>query len=373
MDKNSRLVIGLNTKYANDASGHRTSAIFDYLENTQTHLYVLEQHEGENRPNTHFSRLGYMYKKAKSNNLLRLLLEIILAFEFILTNRQLIRNTEWIWISSPPYIFSLIILTYLKRKKKKVLFDIKDIYPEVFEMTGLIKKNNFIYKYLLKFTHKQLTDVTVVGATAGIVKYYKQCLKSPRIFTLLNGSDIKASDVDKVDDVPFTVIFHGRLGKLQNVEMMKNLMLDLPYVTFLILSDDILFLQELRPLNVREIGTKSGSQLVRLIQQAHLGLCLRDDSELTKISNPVKIFDYIACGTPVVSSPYTEIEHHLGGSGLLKTFEYNKTEEIKNFIERLSSDINYYFEVFPNAGKINRTFQREKIVNDFFIQNNDVF
>ena len=86
----------------------------------------------------------------------------------------------------------------------------------------------------------------------------------------------------------------------------------------------------------------------------------------------MKIFDYIACGTPVVSSPYTEIEHHLGGSGLLKSFEYNKIKEIKNFIERLSSDIKFYLEAFPNAGKVNRTFQRERIVKEFFTQNNDL-
>ncbi len=373
MKSKYRLIIGLNTKEANDASGKRTSAIWHHFQNNSCHLYVIEKHNKTINNNIHYSKIGYLYRSSKSNIVLRALLEIILAFEFIILNRKLIKASNWIWISSPPYIFSLIILFFLNGRNKEIVFDIKDLYPEVFQMTGTVNEKNILYKLLLKFTHTQLEDVTVIGATRGICKYYRTKLENKKIFMLLNGSDIKANNVDKKKgDIPFTAIFHGRLGKLQNLKMLKNLMLDLTEVSFLILSADKLFAAELRPKNVKELGTKSGSQLVQLIQKSHIGLSFRDNSELTKISNAVKIFDYFSCGTPILSSPFTEIEFHLGGSGLLKSFEYDKNEEIKNFIYHLSIDSGFYFKSFPNAGKANRKFNRKKIVQKFFLENNQI-
>lgn len=362
-----KLVIGLNTKDANDASGHRTSAIWDYLvDSGSANLYVIEKKLTERNNFITYSRLGFLYNSLKSWYVLRVFFELILALEFILFQRKLLNRSDWIWISSPPFFFSLTIIYLLRNKNKKIIFDVKDLYPEVFIMTDIINRKNWIYRRLEKFTHAQLRKVIIVGATAGISKYYENVYEDRTILTLLNGSNLTARPMRKNFTKPFTIVFHGRLGKLQNVVLLKSLIKELPLIQFYILSKDRLFRDGARPPNVIELGLKSSPDLIEIIKNSHLGLSLRDNSQLSQISNAVKVFDYIACGTPVISSPISEIDQHTKELGLLMSFEYEAADTIKQFISDISTNESKYYAIFPNAGIPCNKFVRSNIVKSFF-------
>ena len=365
------MIIGLNTLGSNDASGHRTFSIWEYFQkDPHCLLYVIEsddQIKRENRIIT--SKFGKFYDHFKKRTLLRVIFEVFLALEFVIMHRKKILRSDWFWISSPPYFFSLTLLFLLNLLKKQVIFDVKDIYPEVFQMTKIVKPTNWLYRLLKYFTHRELGKIKIVCATRGIARYYKNVFPQKKVYTLLNGSNLRAQDKNKDFNTNFTVIFHGRLGKLQNTTLLKELVCELPKINFVVLSKDNLFSDGLCPPNLRESNTLSGVDLINEIQKAHIGISLRDNSDLTKISNAVKIFDYIACGTPVVSSPSTEIDNITSGLNILKSFDFNAKGEIKDFLNSISNDSKKYVEHFPTAGQASTKFLRNNTVNNFMAEN----
>lgn len=365
------MIIGLNTIGSNDASGHRTHAIWEYLEKQKPCLLYIIESDAQIKKETRIilSKFGRFYNFFKKYTLLRVIFEVLLALEFIILHRKKIALSDWFWISSPPYFFSLTVLLYLNFLKKEVIFDVKDIYPEVFYMTKIIKPTNRFYLRLKAFTHRHLEKVNIVCATHGIANYYKKIFPQKNIYTLLNGSNIVAQNKNKDFNKKFAVIFHGRLGKLQNINLLKELIFELPEINFVVLSKDNIFSDGATPFNLRFSKTLSGAHLIEEIQKAHIGISLRDNSDLTKISNAVKIFDYIACGTPVVSSPPTEIDSIVTELSILKSFDFNAKDAIKNFLTEISSDQSKYFEHFPSAGKASTKFLRCHTVNNFMKEN----
>ena len=106
--------------------------------------------------------------------------------------------------------------------------------------------------------------------------------------------------------------------------------------------------------------------MIKKIQSAHLGISLRDNSELTKMSNAVKAFDYIACGTPVISSPETELDEHLSNTGLYKSFPFNDFYNLNKFLNNITGSESAYRIAFPNSGKPLNMFNRRTLTDNFF-------
>ncbi len=87
------------------------------------------------------------------------------------------------------------------------------------------------------------------------------------------------------------------------------------------------------PPNVHFVPPVSPEEVPGCIQGFNVGLIPFYDTPLTRCVNPVKLYEYLACGKPVVATPYTDLEEAKGLVYLAET-----PTEFADAIERALSE-----------------------------------
>ena len=303
----------------------------------------------------------------KDKFILRLIFEFLFSFILILKVVLKSRKGDIILISSPP--FSLMIVSNVLRvcRKRLIVHDIRDLYPQVFVWKNIIQPGSFIYKSLIKLTEFSLRDEICIGATHGITKRVVTDFNFNNVATHLNGSSFPAcsSREEKLDRMAsFTVIYHGTIGQVQSLSDIESIVFQCPRVKFKFFTD----VERIRGSSLfaaenAEINTRIGEDyLLNELKNAHLLLSVRDESELTKISNPVKIFDALVLGTPAISIPKSEIDIITRETKMLKSFTHNEIDYAVEMLNNCSKNFSYYERTFPDYGFANKNYERPKVL-----------
>ena len=357
---------------SNHASVIRIKSIVKAIENTnKIDVKIFSTKEGYNKE-TYASSITFTPPPSNKNCLvLRLLTEIMLGIELFF--RLSITKHDLILVTSPPYLMTLFCVAMARIKRVPYVVDIRDLYPDVYFSAGVLSEENVIGVLLRNFEIKLYSKAFIVTtATKSYVEHIRNSITMDHSVLLLRNGYSK-NVIKEVENKynTFTLIYHGNLGKFQDVELLLRLAerftkSDLGIEILIIGSgskDHLIKSSDLK--NIKFFGHLDMKEVYHIIPRAHLGLSLRTDDKVSRGAFPVKIYEYIAFGIPMIVTPISEAGRFMEKYGIGYQYRPDQENDIYSKIIELRKNISTLKRLSENTHALKDKFSREKISADF--------
>ncbi|MEA5557807.1 glycosyltransferase family 4 protein [Nodularia spumigena] len=268
------------------------------------------------------------------------------------------RNTTLLIVSNPPYAGVLAIFFKIIYKGK-YHFLLQDIFPESAAMSGIMKENSILYKFLAKLiylTYKYSECIIVLSTSMQefIEKKYPDLKSQIKVIENWSIEDIpnvskqenQFAQEQKLDKI-FTVLYSGNLGRLHDIETITE--------AAIILKDD--------PIKFVFIGDGAKTKIVRQAIDTHnlknilllpyqprellsLSLTACDISLVSLIPGaesivaPSKLYGMLAAGRGIISIsvPNSYLDQLLTNSNCGINVPPHNPEYLADIIRKLQSD-----------------------------------
>ena len=233
-------------------------------------------------------------------------------------------DVDVLWISNPKQFWLTNIINY-----KKLIFRIPDDFSEF----GVFPKGiEIIEKKLIE--KSDIVFVTAEKLGEKVKKYGK------KPYLLPNGCEIEHFLSSKgfipseyKNDKRKKVIYVGAIGEWFDVELVKNMSEKLLDINIYIIGKakiDLSMLQNRE--NVKLLGSKPYSDIPNYIKNADLAIIPFINNDFTDRINPIKLFEYFACGVPVVCSNMLEVRR-LNSPAKVATNREDFIRKVKDILE----------------------------------------
>ncbi len=301
----------------------------------------------------------------------RLLKEILYGSELFV--RILFSKQKYCYIiSSPPFFITLFAFFASKIKNRScVILDIRDIYPKVLFEHGAIGGHSVPGRMLSKLEKLLYAgSKKIITVTDGLKKSIEETLDGygDKVCVVKNGFDEKIFKYVEKKYNKFTLVFHGTLGHFQNIELLIDLIAEMekthPKVQFLVVGDGskASLLQSLKAKNLQYYPQVDYRKIPGLVAGAHIGLSFRSNDKIAQTSIPVKIYEYIGLGIPVVVTPLSEAGKMLEGDGVGKELENDLAQVVKG-IEYIRDNYSLFLNnIRKSRYKYSRQYQGRKLL-----------
>lgn len=307
----------------------------------------------------------------ESSNLRRLFQEVLLGIEVFF--RILFCRYTVVLITSPPFITGCIGSLAARLRGIPYIFDVRDEYPQVYITAGLLREESFAARILLwleKAVYKNALIVCTV--TEGICQRIDEKLKTHHKTVLLrNGFDADLFKPSTEKENVFTVIFHGNIGKFQDPELLLALArkadeANLP-IEFQIIGkgNNDSSLKKNVPGNIKYLGMLDYTKVPGAIARAHIGVSFRSNELISKNSFPVKLYEYIGVGIPVIVTPRSEAGDFVEKNGIGFQFNPEELDQILEKIVLFKSDHFEHTKLSKQVASIRESFSRHKLCEIF--------
>ncbi|MEW6749718.1 MAG: glycosyltransferase family 4 protein [Candidatus Latescibacterota bacterium] len=242
----------------------------------------------------------------------RFLGEWALGLELFL--RILVSGRQAWLITSPPFFTAWLCCLACALRGHPYALDIRDRYPQVFFAAGVMRPTGLAARVLLRaerFVYRRAALISAATATQR-EEIVRTAGTEDRVVLFRNGFDDDVFRAAQSKYPEFTVVFHGNLGRFQRPDLIIRLArrcqaAGLP-IRFLVISwgyrqrglrDDL-------PPNLEFRGQVDHQRVAEIVAQAHLGISFRSDDEVSRGSFPVKVYEFIGAGVPVLVTPVSE-------------------------------------------------------------------
>lgn len=266
------------------------------------------------------------------------------SFAFSLAISKKIDNVDYTIITSPPLIISLGALIFSKRIKSKIIFDIRDIWPQVAAEIGAIKSTGLIYlifDFIAKIMYRNANYIITVSKSK--VDTLRNCLPNnlhKKIKLVANGidEDFLDSYIDEsirkkycIDDN--SVVYIGNVGLAQGLDRLLDIAKISNDIDFLIFGEGAslahlnsrISLEKIS--NVRLIGRVDHQEVASILHYAGTSFVSLDNENL-KDSVPTKIFESIALNCPVFLLAEGEAKYIVEDSRIGIVSDYNDNVKV---------------------------------------------
>lgn len=214
-------------------------------------------------------------------------------------------EVDILWFDSPMFGYLLDVITY-----KKSILRIAD-YSKGFNSVSSVQFNAEI-----NIANK--VDVVIYTAKNLKEKYFEIKDKSKMKY-VPNGIDLdffKAADrclPQELEDIPMPrVIYVGSIDDWFDVDLVHYCAKNLPNYSFIIIGPEHKDLSLLRKLkNVHILGAISYDKIPAFLYNSQVGIIpfnVKDYPDLVNSINPLKMYEYLACGLKVVSVEWEQIK-----------------------------------------------------------------
>ncbi len=274
-------------------------------------------------------------------------------------------QTEYVIISSPPYVSSLIVAAAATLSRIPYVFDIRDIYPQVYEHAGLLRKKSIPYRLLSLASRFIYNNAKILlTATDGIQQEARAGSQAINVATVYNGYPKSLhQQVEKKRD-RFTVCFHGVLGFFQDIETLveiaKRLVVhevDLVVVGY---GRKAKLLQEAQIPNLQFLGKLNFKETIEEVRSCHVGLCLRLEDDISKNAFPVKVWEYLGLGIPSLVTPHCEAGEFLTFNKCGFQFDAGAVDDIIKKIVQLQGSPDLLQELTKRCRSTRGKYTREE-------------
>ena len=252
--------------------------------------------------------------KNQSGLIVRLLGELMIGMRA--AAHVLIKAPAIVLLSSPGYWPCLLIAAVCRLRSIPYVLDVRDLYPEVYVHSGLLRETSYAYRSLQALTLWWYRGASAIAvATQGLKRIVApQSLRkdgtSPVIEVVYNGFPQSLHQIRPPKHARFTVVFHGVLGYFQDIETLCTLAerlhkhdIDMVAIGY---GKKENLLQTCKAPNLRFLGRMDHQYTMQNAAQCHLGLCLRRDDGISKDAFPVKVWEYLGLGLPSIVTPRCE-------------------------------------------------------------------
>lgn len=215
----------------------RIDSLASYLTDKKNNVTILTSSYNKANDNICDNRnykiiYSYGTKNTKKNKIARLFTDFSFTITSIFKAIIAIKKIDAIIITSPPIIPSISGYIIGKLKKARIIFDVRDIWPDVALEMGSFSKKSIYYKVfnsIAKFMYKHSDYVTTV--TPGKVKKLEKCTNPTKIKFISNGLDdnftsfpIDRNIIERYRlEQKFTVIYTGNVGLAQNLDALLEI------------------------------------------------------------------------------------------------------------------------------------------------------
>ena len=265
-------------------------------------------------------KIIYSYTMAlgKKKNLYRFIEQMSFAVSSFFVGIVKLKKADFLLTTSPPPFSSITGYFLGKIKKAQVIYDVRDIWPDVaLEMGSFNEKSIYfkIFKFISNFMYKHADYITTVTPRK-TKKLQKRCNKKSKVWYVANGFDDNFLNF-KVDrglvkkyglKDKFNVVYTGNIGLAQNLDALLNLAKENLYnknIQFLIFGDGAYKTQlqkrieDERLENVFVYEKIEYSKIYTVMKYANISfVSLKNNKMLDSV--PTKMFDALGVGCPVL-------------------------------------------------------------------------
>jgi len=293
-------------------------------------------------------------------------------------NVMKIKNYDFVIVSSPPLFTGMIGVFLQKFKSVPFWLDLRDLWPDSAMALKQIKKNRiyFFGKKLESIIYNSATGfiLSVPGFKNYIEKKYINQKHKP-ILPLINGVSnnfIKIVESKEIKpDKRFTVLYSGNMGLAQGLKTIIEVakLVDKYPIDFRLIGNGVC--RDKLESKVKQIDLKnvvfhdsvSRSELIKWIKKSSVCLVPLKNSSLFKTALPSKMFEYMACGRPVIVGIQGEAEE------IIKISKAGIVVEPENPILLSKAIINYYknFEQCISDGINGMRYITENLIKEDLI------
>lgn len=386
--------IGLLTYYFLPENSAPTARICPFIEAWQekgdavhvyTHSSAQESHEGfsyDGDAHIHRTPTG----KAKNTRSLPVRFLFEMLFCLSLFPVVLRRRVDVLVCTSPPFTVAVTTLLLSKLTATPYVVDVRDLFPEQLFAYEVLKRNSYFGRFL-QWLERQLYNhaLLVVGVTKGLTRYIRQRTDSD-VVLVRNGIDSRhfyrekhqmidgeTAEAKNADTNEFIVLFHGTLGRSQNVELILTYAEHLKReqetkVKICVIGDgpkaDTLRRgMENRNLNstLDYVGRVDFEEIPQYLNRADVGFSPRVDGLVNETAFPVKVYECLGCGLPVIVTPESEAGRYVEQREVGFQHRNEEVERIHKSIRRLKENPKLYEEYSDRAVRIADSFDRHEL------------
>lgn len=229
-------------------------------------------------------------------------------------------NADVVVASSPSLLVALPGLLHQWRHKSKLVFEVRDLWPESAVTTGVLKENapiTWALRGLERLTYHRADAINAV--TPAIARTIEQYGQTP-VWMYPNGADLVAHD--RVDtshikqlkqhmgwDQHFVVMYagaHGLANDLEQMVLAAKYTQSHPNILWVAIGDgpqkSSLVAKSQNLPNVCWLDAVPSDQIATYLQAADVSLVTLQDNETFKTVYPNKVFDGMAARKPILFS-----------------------------------------------------------------------
>jgi len=293
------------------------------------------------------------YRGTKFQYLFRYSTFILISL-VLLAVRSLTRRYDLVYVHNMP---DILVLSALIPKVfgAKVILDLRDPMPELM-MTIFNLHQDALPVRTLKRLEKwslQLADLVLTVNLACKKLFASRSCRPEKIQVVMNSPDEKLfgflpprshTSTHHPPSKPFVIAYHGSLVERNGLDLavdaLPRVRQSVPSVELRIYGLQTRFLERVmesvRAKGLDEVvhylGPKRTEDLVTAIEECDLGIIPNQRNVFTEINTPVRIFEYLALGKPVIAPRAAGILDYFKNDSLL-FFELGNSEDLARKIE----------------------------------------
>ena len=299
----------------------------------------------------------------------RLVFEVIWGLRLsvkILANKKCAN----VLLSSPAYMTMLIAGTVSLLCGKKLMIDIRDSYPQTFSDAKLLSEKSIIYKFFQFWTNWIYAHASLISwATKGLIPSDPKIQK--KSIAVYNGFPESISQINRKKHKDFTVCFHGLMGLNQDIDLLVDVIDHVgDEVDFLIIGYGAkakVFEDRQWP-NVNFMGHLEHGETIEQLSKCHVGVSFRKKGFVTKMSFPVKVWEYIGLEIPIVISPESEAGDFIKLNSVGFVFDDSDFNSICEAIIKLKHDMGLRKSCEDRLRVVKHEYTREKFCKHWVLK-----
>lgn len=304
-------------------------------------------------------------------------------FAYDATRIALSHEYDLIYATTTPLTVAIPALVAKKIKRKRYLFEVRDLWPELPKAMGAIK-NKYVLKAMdLLESMAYRNAAHCVALSPGIAEGIQKKLALQKTTLIPNGSDTDFFLQGKYQSLPgfseddFICLFAGAHGEANGLDAVLNVAKLLKEsnkrIKFLFVGEGKIKKHLINRKNTEELDNcifwnpVSKKEMRNVFKSVHLGLMvLRNVPAFYYGTSPNKFFDYLAAGLPVLNNYpgwLSELitKNHCGVA--VSPDQPNQFMEVLEFLERNREKLK---EMGNNAFKLAvKEFDRDQLANQF--------
>ena len=319
---------------------------------------------------------------------IRRLLNYITFTTSVFFNLLFKKNYDKILFVSNPPLVPFIGYLIKKLRGKNYIYLVHDIYPDVAEKLGVIKKGSIISKVMNYMNKKIYTNAERIIALGKDMKRViaDKGVDEEKIEIVTNWADSRVNYEKEVDknfykkyrlENKFNILYTGNISKVHAIDTIvevAKILKNEEDIMFTFVGDgnrkqDLIKLKEKEDLrNIQLENYMFGEEYNNLLNCANLFITTLQQG-IEGLGVPSKTYTYMSVAKPLIAimSENSEIGSMVNQYNLGKQFNNKEYHKIAEFILELKNSNELYNEISKNVrNKFLNEYERKKVTNKFY-------